>query len=87
MVKISVPQEIKRHKKRLTVLLLAWINFFACLWQLEIVHIHIQLGWELVDLPFFVYVLRINVWTFRDILYLGLFISMLLELIALWGWK
>ena len=77
----------RRHLWNICLLILAWVLFLVCLWQLEIVHIHLQLGWELIDLPFLVYRWRVNVWTYRDILYLGLFISMVLEFVSLRWWK
>ncbi|MCD6510764.1 MAG: hypothetical protein J7L11_10315 [Thermoprotei archaeon] len=72
-----------KHSWNVILLILSWTLFFACLWQLEIAFIRAWERKQHVDLPFKG---RVNIWFYRDLLYLGLFMSMVMEFIALWLW-
>jgi len=82
---LKVSERIRKYLVNVLLILLAWVIFFASLWQLEIVQIQAWNRVEYIDLPF--YIGKINIWLFRDILYLALFLSMVLEFVALWWWE
>ena len=81
---ISIPKHIRKYWINIALILLSWFMFISSLWQMEIVDIAAWNHQEYVDLPF--YIARLHIWFYRDLLYLSLVISMILEFVALWYW-
>ena len=82
---VEVPSAFKEHWKNVFLYVLAWVILFSCLWQLEIVEIHLWNHSEYVDLPFLVK--RLNVWFYRDVLFAGICLSAVLITVSLWWWE
>jgi len=76
---------VRRHAKNIALIAISVFLLLASLWQLEIVEIACWEHRTTVDLPFFI--ASLNVWLYRDILFLVIVLAYFMLFAALWYWE